>query len=258
MLVIDNGAFKSGSSWLYQIICRIKRFEAPPAKYLNPNWVHPSISPDKLKEILENLDYSKQDFLVKNHFNNKKDRDLILSYPDIKVVCIVRDIRDVVVSAYYHLLRKEKLTSEELISFKAYYWKRGRLIALNVLKYNNYWSINSENIYIAKYENLLENPSNEIKIISRFLLDRELSETKTQSIITETNFVSMKQKRSDGFLRKGISGDHKNYFDSKMLEDIEKIENNKLIRYKIKSFKRMKSRLRSIYSKINNSTLHLQ
>lgn len=36
MLIIDNGAFKSGSSWLFKIISCMTNFPAPPTEYLNP------------------------------------------------------------------------------------------------------------------------------------------------------------------------------------------------------------------------------
>jgi hypothetical protein len=68
MLVVSNGAFKSGSTWLFNIARSITQFPPPPEPYLNPEWVNPSIHPDELKALLAEESLAETDYLVKNHF----------------------------------------------------------------------------------------------------------------------------------------------------------------------------------------------
>ena len=219
MLVIDNGAFKSGSSWLFKILRCLTDFPPPPKEYLNPDWVNPSIYPDKLADFLENVDYSSNNYLCKNHFGRKKERELILSYSDVFVVGIKRDIRDVVVSAYYHYRRVEGYSE----SFKTYYWTRGRRVAESVRNYNQTWNIKSPNLYVSSYESLKSDPHLEIKNIAN-LLGFFIAEETINRILKETSFEAMKKPNDSGHARKGIVGDWQNHLDEAMIKDIEKIE----------------------------------
>src|SRR5690606_36975030 len=135
MLIIANGAFKSGSTWLYNILLELTGFPPPPPEYLNPTWRNPSIAPEQLAPLLKTLTPT-TDYLVKNHFGRPFERDLLLSSPHVRVLDIQRDLRDVVVSAYYHVQRKEGYAGD----FATYYWEQGRTTAQEVMKYRALWA----------------------------------------------------------------------------------------------------------------------
>jgi len=46
MLVVANGAFKSGSTWQYYILKKVTGFVAPPREFLT-GWKHPSLDTKK-------------------------------------------------------------------------------------------------------------------------------------------------------------------------------------------------------------------
>jgi hypothetical protein len=217
MLVISNGAFKSGSTWIFMILRRITKFPPPPKEYLNPQWVNPSLHPEQVNNFLNNFDYSSGNYLCKNHFGSKRDRDLILCYPNVFVLGIKRDIRDVVVSAYYHHKRVEGYQE----SFEKYYWEKGRKVAKQVIQYNKVWDCGSDKTYISAYEDLKVNFNDEVRKIGNFLgitLDEE-----TIDLAEKETSINVLKHRSDHF-RKGIIGDWKNYFDAEMVKDSEMIQ----------------------------------
>jgi hypothetical protein len=238
MLIINNGAFKSGSTWLFKILKEMTNFESIPKEYQNPNWKNSSIDPKKLKMFLENGDYSIKNYLSKNHFADKKKQNLILQNPNILVVGINRDIRDVVVSAYHHQLRYRPEDSIE--DFTNFYWKRGRRVVNNVLKYNSLWGLQSSKIYISNYEILKNDTYNEINKIAKFIGFCP-SEQEIYNIIEKTSFERM-SKSGHKHLRKGEIGDWQNYLSKAMQKDIGMIEKKGL--ENLSFFERAKAKIR--------------
>lgn len=238
MLVLANGAFKSGSTWLYNILRCITSFPAPPEGFLNAEWVNPSIHPNKLAHFLSSSDLSTENYLCKNHLYKKIERDLLLSYPNVLILDIHRDLKDVVVSAYHHWRRTEGYTAD----FKTYYWTRGRLVANHVRRGHYLWSsANSPQVYVSSYERLKANFQTEVQAIGQFL-GFELSTTDIERIQAETTLERLREKYSEAekagelpppcgatsddikFFRKGIVGDWQNHMTPEMVADIEHIE----------------------------------
>lgn len=225
MLVIANGAFKHGSTWLFHILKSVTHFEPPPAEYLNPTWVNPSIRPGRLRTCLEQLDYHHNHYLVKNHFDTRKQRDLILTHPGVVVFDIKRDLRDVVVSAYYHDVRLRRYYGD----FHTYYWQRGRRVANGACLFHRLWSLDSPQIYISSYERLQSSFEEEVGKIALFLgldlPDEEIARVQKATHFNTLNEASVQASGSKlRFYRKGVVGDWQNHFDEQMHADIVKIE----------------------------------
>jgi len=228
MIIISNGAYKSGSTWLFNILRELTGFPPPPEQYRNPEWVNPSVHPEKLQQFLKEYGSGNESFLSKNHFGTREERDLILGYPNIRIFNIARDLNDVLVSAFYHRIKHHGFEGD----FKAYYWAHGRKELLDVIQYHQLWNIKHSQIYISCYENLKMDFEDEVSKICKFL-DMNCQEEKIMDIARATSLNSLREKYEDDekqpFFRKGEIGDWKNYLDKKILKDISRIKSMKKI-----------------------------
>ncbi len=151
MLAICNGAIKSGSTWLYNILRNLRPFQAPNDDYLtlkSPR--HPCIRPDRLEEFLKKENYRDKDYLSKNHLDKPEHRKLLVSVESVYVFDIERDARDVVVSYYYH----ERLRSAYMGSFIDFYWSVGREAVSGLSRYHALWRDAGPRSYVSSYERL--------------------------------------------------------------------------------------------------------
>lgn len=147
MWIIANGAMKSGSTWLFQLFSHTKILARIPAE-------HQSVRHKSLKSAAETLTASAEYFATKQHWRNKNAH--LMTYDNIKVLNIIRDIRDVnIVSRYHHDVRKfgfegniQKFLDEKL----------DFLVEEN-LEYHSYWigapELNHRSYYITSYEYML-------------------------------------------------------------------------------------------------------
>ncbi len=226
MLIIVNGPFKSGSTWLFNIVSCMVEHAPLPAEYQNPRWNNPSIHPRLLADFIAKVDYRHTNYVSKNHLRTVRERDFVLAQEGVMVLSITRNLRDVVTSAYYHYRRKEGYAA----SFETFYWQRGRGIADFVRRYNQLWSVSSSRLHVASYERLRTDFASEVREIGRFL-GLALSHEEVERIRQETTLEALREKYGQSedderptFFRKGIVGDWESHFDARMLRDIERIE----------------------------------
>lgn len=228
MLVISNGAFKSGSTWLFNIIYELTKYPPPQKKYLDPEHLHPSLVPSKLQNFLIEEDFNSSDFLVKNHFKRIKQREQLLSYPEIRIINIKRNIPDVIVSAYFH----HRLKYNFKHSFQNFYYSRGRFITNRIVEYHKLWDFSSPQIFVCSYECLISSFNSEVRKLSLFL-KQDPSDKNLKLIYEVTRIENLREKYEDiggqrEFFRKGIVGDWKKYFSNRMIRDINNIIDNGL------------------------------
>ncbi|WNJ16419.1 sulfotransferase domain-containing protein [Pontibacter sp. G13] len=234
MLIISNGAYKSGSTWLFHILNHLTDGSAPPEPFRNPKWKKPSLKPgDSLNQFLASGIYEQTDILSKNHLSIS---DLQKCPPylgaNFKIFNITRDYRDVVVSAYFHAIR-EGLPYEH---FWAYYWFQGRKLHKDVKEKNVAFAeilkAHPLDAVELSYEGLKKDFAKEVRMAAK-ILDIELSDDQISELQQATSFNSMRSK-SDGesvvhgkqFFRKGVVGDFSKYYSKLMLRDFEGIENS--------------------------------
>lgn len=218
MLVICNGGMKSGSTWITQIVRESGKYKSIDEKYQNLSWRNPSIDEGKLEQLLVDVDYLKGNLFCKQHWSGKEAHKQLLNNSNVKVLNIVRDIRDVFVSRYFHDLRVKDTESETISD---YYWNdNGRKKIMDYMEYQIFWhQTDGVQPHLSCYENLIEDPISGIKSIFEYL-EQDLSEENIQDISNKTQFDSNKNTGDGKFLRKGIKGDWVNYLDKKMLDDI--------------------------------------
>ena len=220
MWIISNGAPKSGSTWLFNILRSMTAYPAPPAEFLDPSWVNPSVHKDKLEAFLREGHHQRSDYLTKNHFNTLSEKTTILSHDQVAVFNITRDLRDVVVSYYYHYCHKQAVE----VSFTDYYRDQGRAFARSVLYYHRLWNSGSTRVFVASYERLHSNFDDELRRIGAFL-GRSLYGQDIVRIREETTLNSLKRKyNADHFFRKGVVGDWKEHFTPAVLDDIQDLQ----------------------------------
>ena len=226
MLIVCNGAIKSGSTWLFKILTGIVDCQSPPDHYLtgnNPK--HPCIKPDAFETFLACEDTKGFDYISKNHLSKNAHKELLLNHPDTYVFDIVRDPRDVIVSNYYH----ERFRHNYEGSFDEFYWSKGRTLAAFLSRYHSLWEPDGKRIYRSSYECLQSDFSKEVRAIAEFI-GHGLSDAEVEALRERTAMRTLRKEYEDEpqfegekFFRKGIVGDWKNHFDDKMSADITKI-----------------------------------
>jgi Sulfotransferase domain len=211
MLVIANGAFKSGSTWQHLILKNIVRCSDFPPDFQNPGWVNTSIDRERLKEFIDLKLYNDQNFVVKNHFSRPTEFILLKDHPNVFVFDIRRDIRDVIVSAFYHYKNNGTFSG----SFQEFFDRRARDIVMAVTRHNDLWGCGGSNIFSGNYEALHADFEKEILHMGAFI-GRDLSNIDIAQIKEATSFSKMASKGSL-FFRKGKVGDWKNHLDRDQL-----------------------------------------
>lgn len=182
-----------------------------------------------------------------------------------QIYYLVRDGRDVMVSEYFHSLiwndrnirnPKTVLYHRKQLAFKDYNDVKNNLSKFIDYKFNHkpnrlvnflghtnwdvfnqiwldYYKSNS-NIIMTSYENLLENTEKELNNILSKLLSGNIDMKKLSEIIQNYSFSNQSKRKKgtedkNSFLRKGISGDWKNYFNRSSAEIFNFYSKNMLI-----------------------------
>lgn len=228
MLVLSNGAFKSGSTWLFNILTMLKSFDWPDERYLTKgNAKHPAIAEPMLKTYLNTGDFASRDVISKNHLGKPEHRDLLLGNDSVRVICMTRDSRDVIVSAYYHHLRKTRTER----SFSQFYWEFGRELLPDLTQYAQTWAEPHPHLTTTTFESLKADFGTEVRRIAG-LLGLQLEAAQIDKLKGQTDISSLREKYEDApshrsgdidFFRKGEIGDWQNHFDDKILKDHDRI-----------------------------------
>ena len=259
MLIICNGAFKSGSSWLHAIVVeliaikKINIFKVP-VKYTNDINSPTTIIESRLKQFIENEEYDLKNYLTKSHFLD--DDTLKLNLLDnIRILSIERDIRDAIVSHFHHIKNNYRLN----LSFSVYYFLLGRYKTYEIILFNSRCKKYIEDSNFFYFSDLKNNFEATVKDIALVIGIIDLSVKELGVIKEKTSLLSLREelkkgnskyypsRRDDGWklFREGEIGGWSNYFSNYQLKDINKIEKGhlsvfgKLIYFFIFSFRRI-------------------
>ena len=156
-----------------------------------------------------NLD-NKVKFFKTHHLNCKID-DYAFTNKKVTLatIYIVRDPRNLVDSIANHFSKNIEDSKRFLLTPKVL--SPGKEIELsggNVITYvgswkehYRFWTHNTNNLLLLKYEDLLNNPHKELERITKFLkkfIDFEITEQKKENIIKTTSFESLKKIEDKG------------------------------------------------------------
>lgn len=224
MLIIANGAYKSGSTWQFNILREITHFEPVPEAYQKANWNNPTLNSTRFMEFVNGHDLHNAHYLVKNHILELKLRDAIIDHPAIFVFNIRRDLRDVLVSAYYHFLRHQNVE----MSFEAFYYEHGMTMMTQVTQFHHFWEqVQWPRYYCASYEGLHRDFAAEVRGMANFLgfslTDEDIQRIQQNTQISQlrVQYGEADEAQENRFFRKGEVNDWKNHFTPEMLNDFE-------------------------------------
>lgn len=224
MLVILNGAPKGGSTWLVLIVQAMQLFHRIPEQYQDEKWINSSIKEELIGDFIEKIDYQNQNFFCKQHWINSNQVKAInvLENPNVKMVNIIRDIRDVLVSRYFHDLRLNLTKSENADD---YYWKEGRENMIKYMNYHTSWHAPGIGYqpFLCSYERLHRNFSGQMQeLVGHLGLEDQITLADIERIRQATSIDTRKEKGKGKFFRKGIVGDWQNHLSDSVVEDLHK------------------------------------
>jgi hypothetical protein len=242
-LVVCNGAFKSGSTWVYNIVIESVVTKSFDEKYKD-KYHEGSINIGMLKEFSSEV--KKGVFATKAHQGNSDKLKLVREDIDIKVIMIERDPRSVLLSYYHHLMRSIGVK----IPYNIFYWLIGKYKLCEVSNYNRKWNGESElDVLWLKFENLKRNPVDSIENICSFIGD---DATDNYDLVAQnTTLEALRNKQKDEssklFFRGGEVAEWKKVFSdsfsSKVISDYARPSNlTKIITYILFDLRRKLSR----------------
>jgi len=214
MLIVCNGSVKSGSTWLYGLVGSISSLNRIPKEFQNPHWFNSSIDPNKTKEAIEYMLNSNKNYYIKQHWSKCFFQ---LEYENIYVLNIIRDIRDMLVSRYFHEKRQDYKNQD--ISFNWFFNNKAFHHVNEYVKYHKTWQAARTEFpnlkyIITSYEKLHESRYEEIERIFKFCSLPCDSTTINHAILsTSLSELSKNSTRVNHHLRKGVVGDYSSYFD---------------------------------------------
>lgn len=235
MLIVCNGAPKSGSTWLYNIVSRLRPGEWPDRSFLTNSKKHPTIRPDAMEAFLATGVHKERDVICKAHYGTPRLRDLLLADPHTLVLDMARDVRDVIVSSYYDSCRRDGFSGD----FERYYWWEGRGLADHLSRYHKLWDPSQPRVFCTTFEALKTGFADEARRIAGFL-QVPVAEHDVAELQRSTDIGALREAYKDDpqyadaknpFFRKGEIGDWKNHFDARMERDVGQVEVHGLGRY---------------------------
>jgi hypothetical protein len=215
VFIVSNGAFKSGSTWLWRIAKLLVSPRGIPVRFRDSNQMHQSVHPGRFESFLTDVNVSNWTYLSKNHVSDPKARAVLLEHPRVRVLNITRDIRDVLVSAYFHDRREGRAGGEI-----SEYWKElGRTRIRNVLEHHRTWNSGHSQVFVASYESLQISFEAQVLALGAFL---DVGEVDVEEIAAATDFAKLRKgKNDDAFHRKGIVGDWRNHLSAEIVAELQ-------------------------------------
>lgn len=171
--------------------------------------------------------------------------ELVPSNPKAKYLYVIRDPKDSVISYFFMLLGIYNYPESDISDCIDNFAVGNQIYGDYFRNIRSWWPHrNDENVLVLFYEHMLQNPSQEVMRIAKFLSKDSPNDYESiiestpgllEQIVDRTSFKSMKEHDSTekkelpfiiNFFRKGIIGDWKNYMTTEQANKInERIRN---------------------------------
>ncbi len=224
MIIFVNGAQKSGSTWLMHIVLQLKPIE--PTQLVEGRGAAAAgpttVSARHLPHLLKDRRFVTDDRVIKSHFRHAGQRRMLLGSPQVRVVDIERDIRDVAVSFYYHRQKTQAFDG----AFTDFYWQQRSKWVWPVLIHRAVWDIRSPRFLLLNYDALHSDFGGQVQRLADFLAV-PLPDGGIEAIARATSPQAVNRQFQWGELnrfRKGVSGEWRTHFDQAMLADIANLQ----------------------------------
>jgi hypothetical protein len=225
---------KSGNTWMRTMISSLlytddgvfdfsllKKIDQFPEKKFFKNFVKDFSDFDNIKKnwivAQDKINLDNKIKLLKTHQGNFTvgNNSFTNHENTLAIIYIVRDPRNLVRSIanhYSYSINKscEFLLSPQIIgNGKSFKEKQGGLYNL-LGKWNEHyisWTKNKNNLLLVKYEDLIQDPHNELEKIINFLkkyLDIKTNDQKNKKILETTSFKNLKQMEQKGLFRENV------------------------------------------------------
>lgn len=233
MWVIANGAPKSGSTWILQLLKATRCFSPLPPGLQDKSWNNPAVDARKLPAALPMLTAEGTTYLSKQHWPSpqplhpgasqtkfpliqslrqlkfhlrRRRREEIygelLGLDGIKMCNIVRDLRDVLVSLYHHQVRLGLYRGD----IGSFLHRNGEAVVKSTVDYHRFWmeapARTPSNYFITAYEYLSDAGAAAADQLFDFT-DLEIGPEEREKALDASHFDSKKSKGPDRFFRKG-------------------------------------------------------
>ncbi|TKR72036.1 hypothetical protein L596_019559 [Steinernema carpocapsae] len=221
---------KCGNTWVRHIICQLMLEDYKPraGKELN---VYTRTIEDVGKELIDRMPRPR---IFKSHYTYNDHP----KHPEAKYVLVVRNPKDVVVSAY-HMCKNLKLPVFEGFDFNGFFelFMAGKYDFGSYFDYHKEWfdHMKDHNLLLLKYEDIIKDHKGSVVKIGEFLGGRagEIVENleKLAQVVEASTFKSMKEdqrrwvqdifKDQNQFVRKGTTRDWKNHFSKEQSDRMD-------------------------------------
>jgi len=199
---------------MVQLVQQLGVFQRIPSRYQNPEWKSSSLSLEHLEQLGEIDFHHHGDFFCKQHFHRRKFAKALINNPNVKMINIVRDLRDMSVSWVFHQKRKALIPDDSEIEDLF----ASRLLAEwieNIIRHQRNW--HGENAryapHLMSYERLHVDFDNSVRDLVGFLDHPDLTYSKEMSrrIFRQTNRRETATGDGTSHVRMGYVGDYQNY-----------------------------------------------
>lgn len=238
MLIICNGAFKSGSSWLHAILVELSivkklNLQNVPNKYTNDVNSPTTVIESQLEDFLLIEDFNFNNYLTKSHFFKK--RTLRRQYSDnVKFLFIERDMRDAIVSHYFHIINKYRYK----LSFSYYYFFIGRYKSFEISLFNYRCKKYKGEENFFHFSDLIMDFEGTVREIALSIGITEITNDEIRRIKEQTTLDKLREELKKGnisyyptnrddnwkLFREGKVGSWRKYLKVRHVKDISKIE----------------------------------
>lgn len=163
MFIVNNGAPKSGSTWVQKIIKLGISPNFPRKKWRN-QWNSRSVPKERLEAYFQSDEWRDAPTLIKMHFASSPDF-AFLDNKDARVIVSYRNLPDSVNSFFYHQIRMDKTTPDQKEE-----WLRtsGIKFAKELQEYRRSW-VQKDYVLLLKFEDMVLDAPAHIKKILHFL-----------------------------------------------------------------------------------------
>ncbi|XP_028715661.1 probable alcohol sulfotransferase [Peromyscus leucopus] len=231
---------KSGTNWLIETVCLIQTKG-------NPKWIQSVPIWDRSPWIETNMGFP---ILI-----NKEGPRLMSSHlpfhlfpksffrSKAKVIYVIRNPRDVLVSGYFFLHNTKFIDNPESLGTYIEWFLRGNVPYGSWFEHTRDWLSmrENDNFLLLNYEDMKKNTRGTIRKICDFL-GKKLEPDELDLVLKYSSFQAMKENKMSNFslirndvninglvlMRKGVAGDWKNHFTVAQAENFDKVFQEKM------------------------------